>query len=63
MSFEKNILDNDGVFYKDFSANSERVFVLGEKQGVFNIKLEYVDGTVQFLQSYCSDATYLIEQL
>jgi hypothetical protein len=63
MPIQMNILDADGQFYSDFSEKSERVFLLGEQQGIINIKLEYIDGTSQYLQSYCSDSTYLIEQL
>lgn len=63
MNTQMNILDTDGQFYKDFSANSQRVFLLGEQQGILNIRLDYIDGTSQFMQSYCSDATYLVEQL
>jgi hypothetical protein len=63
MPIQMNILDSDGQFYSDFSEKSERVFLLGEQQGIINIKLEYIDGTTQYLQSYCSEATYLIEQL
>lgn len=57
------VLDQDGLFYKDFTANTNRVFILGTEQGVANIKLNYIDGSVDFIQSYCSDNTYLVEEL
>ena len=63
MPIEMSILDEDGTFYTDFSENSEKIFLLGEAQGQININLEYLDGTKEYLQSYCSESTYLIEQL
>ena len=41
----------------------ERVFLMGEEQGVVSIKIDYKDKSTQYLQSHCSDATYVIEQL
>lgn len=61
--FDMLVLDQDGLFYRDFTANTNRVFILGTEQGVANIKLDYIDGSVEYLQSYCSDSTYLVEEL
>ena len=56
-------LDEDGKFYDDLSYNSRKIFLLGEKQGVINIKVQYTDNSIDTLQSYCSKDTYLVEQL
>lgn len=65
------ILDADGKFYDSVGPKSRKVIVLGENQGApdyaqdakINFKITYQDGTVQYLGSYCSPNTYLVEQL
>lgn len=65
------ILDADGKFYDSVGAKSRKVIVVGENQGPqeysqdakINFKVTYEDGSVQFLGSYCSPNTYLVEQL
>lgn len=57
------MLDEDGVFYEEFTAGTKRVFIHGEEQGIVNIKLNYNNGAVAYIQTYCSNKTYLIEQL
>ncbi|MCT4642441.1 MAG: hypothetical protein N4A33_09105 [Bacteriovoracaceae bacterium] len=57
------ILDKDGSFYDDLSLESSKIFLLGENQGIVNFKINYTDGSVDFIQSYCSNSTYLVEQL
>jgi uncharacterized protein YuzE len=60
---QAKFLDKDGSFYTDLSNDSKRIFVVGEEQGIINMKLEYTDGSSQYLQTFCSDNTYLVEQL
>ena len=65
------MLDSDGKFYDSLSSKTRKVIVIGEGQGgsefspdaKVNIKIQYQDGSVQFLNSYCSPNTYLVEQL
>ncbi|MFL5783082.1 MAG: hypothetical protein ACJ76H_00650 [Bacteriovoracaceae bacterium] len=63
-------LDADGRFYDSASEKTRKVIVYGENQGSenemtgkVNLKIMYLDGTVDFLGSYCSPNTYLVEQL
>ncbi len=56
-------LDDDGKFYSEVSDKTKKVFIRGEEQGLLNIQLEYLDGSSQFIQTFCSQSTYLIEQL
>ena len=63
MSTQAKFLDTDGIFYSDVSDATNRAFIFGEGQGIINIKLEYTDGSKQFMQTFCSDSTYLVEQL
>ena len=65
------VLDSDGKFYDSLSAKTRKIIVIGENQGSaeisadskINIKIINQDGSVQFLNSYCSPNTYLVEQL
>ena len=65
------MLDTDGKFYDSLSAKTNKIIIVGEGQASsdisldskINIKIEYEDGSVQFLNSYCSPNTYLVEQL
>jgi hypothetical protein len=65
------MLDTDGKFYDSLSNKTQKVIIIGEGQGgsevspdaKVNIKIQYQDGSVQFLNSYCSPNTYLVEQL
>jgi len=63
MNTELRFLDKNGNFYDEVSSHSNRVFIAGEEQGLINIKLEYIDGSKQYLQTFCSESTYLVEQL
>ena len=64
-------LDRDGKFYNSASENTRKVIILGENQGSeqvskdgkVNLKVSYRDGSVEYLGSYCSPNTYLVEQL
>lgn len=65
------VLDADGKFYDSVGPKSRRVIIMGENQGSpdyamdskINVKVSYQDGTVQYLGTYCSPNTYLVEQL
>ncbi len=56
-------LDEDGAFSKTEFESAEKVFILGDMEGMFNAKLEYSDGSSQFLKTFCSTGTYIVEQL
>ena len=65
------VLDSDGKFYDSLSDKTQKIIIIGESQASqevspdakVNIKIQYQDGSVQFLNSYCSPNTYLVEQL
>jgi hypothetical protein len=63
MFTETSYLDADGNFTRDNSELAEKVFIVGDMEGQFGAKLEYTDGSTQFLKTYCSEGSYLIEQL
>ncbi len=65
------MLDTDGKFYESASNKTEKVVIVGENQGGattnmdgrINIKVEYTDGSNEYLNTYCSPNSYLVEQL
>ena len=63
-------LDADGRFYESASEKTRKIIIVGENQGSegdtsgkVNLKMTYLDGSQEFLGSYCSPNTYLVEQL
>jgi hypothetical protein len=63
MYTETSFLDADGNFSKADFDQAQKAFVVGDMEGLFNAKLEYSDGSFQFLKTYCSQGTYIVEQL
>jgi len=65
------ILDEDGRFYDSLSTKSEKIIISGDTHGdtedggdsKINLKITFKDSSVQYLSSYCSPNTYLVEQL
>lgn len=62
MFVETSYLDADGNFSRD-SERSETAFIVGDMEGQFNVRLDYTDGSTEFLKTFCSEGTYLVEQL
>ena len=63
MFVETSFLDRDGNFSRDNSELSEKVFISGDMEGIFNVRLDYTDGSSDFLKTFCSEGSYLIEQI
>jgi len=61
--FDHAYLDKDGVFSAELSPMTEKLFLLGSEEGIFNLKIEYESGLTDYLRTYCSPSTYLLEQL
>jgi hypothetical protein len=65
------MLDADGKFYDSVGEKTEKIIVVGEDNGSsestndgrINFKITYQNGSMQFLGTYCSPNTYLVEQL
>jgi hypothetical protein len=64
-------LDTDGKFYDSASEKTKKVIIVGENQSSgnesldsrVNLKVTYQDGSSEYVGSYCSPNTYLVEQL
>ncbi|MGZ3790264.1 MAG: hypothetical protein ACXVLQ_17155 [Bacteriovorax sp.] len=63
MFVETSYLDKDGNFSRDSAEMAEKAFIVGDMEGQFNVKLDYTDGSTEFLKTFCSEGSYLIEQL
>ena len=63
MYVETTYLDIDGNFSKDSFEKAENAFIVGDLEGQFSVKLDYTDGSTEFLKTFCSENTYLVEQL
>jgi hypothetical protein len=63
MYTETTFLDESGKFSKTDSEQAEKIFVVGDMEGIFSAKLEYSDESVEFLKTFCSEGSYIVEQL
>lgn len=63
MEVKLHYLDEDGVLSEEPSMLSKHAFVIGIGQGVINMQVEFLNGSKLVAQSFCSDGTYLVEQL
>lgn len=63
MGIVQSYLDVDGEFNYDPSEMATHIFLVGDLQGTISGKLEYADGSYDFIQTFCSNNTYLVEQL
>jgi hypothetical protein len=56
-------LDKDGNFSEEGPEYSEKAFILGDLEGIINAKIEYNGGGAEYLKTFCSEGSYIIEQL
>ncbi len=63
MFVETSFLDKDGAFSRDNAEKAEKAFLVGDMEGLLSVKLNYEDGSTEFLKTFCSEGSYLIEQL
>jgi hypothetical protein len=66
MSVETLYLDKEGGIENDLEHINELtnfIFLLGDLEGIINVKVDYVNGSSDLIQTICSSDDYLIEQL
>jgi len=63
MAVRANFIDNDGQFNSEITTSAKKIFIQGDLQGQIFLNVKYEDETEDLLKSYCSDGTYLLEQL
>ena len=60
---DESYLNRDGSVSLEATEFSTHAFVLGDIHGQIYMRVDYVDGAVDFISSYCVPGTYLVEQL
>ena len=66
IDLETKFLDREGIFETDVENLNEltnQIFILGDLQGVVNIRIDYINGQSDILETICSSDDYLVEQL
>lgn len=63
MGIIKTYLDKDGQFNYEPSQMASHIFLVGDTQGLISLKVTYSDSSSDILKTFCSDNTYLVEQL
>jgi len=63
MFVETNFLDTDGNFTDETPEMAEKIFIGGDQEGIMNIRLDFTDGSTGFLKTFCSEGSYLVEQI
>lgn len=61
--FDLSYLDKDGIFTPELSPLTEKLLLLGNEEGIFNVFVEYENGAQDYLKSFCTTSAYLLEQL
>ncbi len=62
-NFDIIFMDKDGTVGKELTGLTNKVFVVGNGNGVFNYKLTYSKTDTRYKQSFCNDSLYIVEQL
>jgi hypothetical protein len=63
MALITTYLDNDGYWSQEPTELTEQMFIAGDERGSVSLRVEYLDGSKDYLQTFCSYDTYLVEQL
>ncbi len=61
--FEHNFLDRNGFMSDEATPITDKIFFVGNQEGIVNVKVEYLDHSVEYLNSYCFTGNYLVENL
>ena len=66
IALETRFLDKEGIFeseVENLNELTDQIFILGDHQGTIYIRINYINGQTDTLQTICSADDYLIEQL
>lgn len=63
MFVETSFLNKEGMLALETGDSTDKVFLLGEGEGQIGLKLNYLDGSNDYLKTFCSPNTILVEQL
>jgi hypothetical protein len=62
-SYEIYYMDRDGSVGREPTGLTEKVFVVSHDYGVINSQIKYVNKEIKYMQSFCTESLYLVEQL
>lgn len=62
-SFDIYYMDKDGTFSKEMTGISEKAFIVSHDFGVLNARIDYTNNETEYIQSFCTENLYLVEQL
>lgn len=62
-SYEIYFMDKDGTFSRELTGLSERAFVISHDYGVINARIDFANNKTEYIQSFCTENLYLVEQL
>jgi hypothetical protein len=66
MGIDTFVLDENGQIFDEPDINTSRIFLkgnVGKHNGIISVKVKYFDNTTEYLTTFCSNETYLVEQL
>jgi hypothetical protein len=63
MAINSQFLEHDGTRNSEVTPSTRKIFIQGDLQGVISLEVNYEDGSSDLMKTYCSDDTYLVEQL
>ncbi|ATH09435.1 hypothetical protein BIY24_16245 [Halobacteriovorax marinus] len=63
IGIETLYLDKDGMFNTEASDFAKKVFMIGDTTGTINLEVEYSDQSKDYIQTFCSSNTIIVEQL
>lgn len=63
LNYQLLFVDEDGEVGSEINPSTRHAYIYGEGLGIFNIKISYLDGQYDYMQTFCSPRTLLVEQL
>lgn len=66
INLDSFVVDKSGQSFDTVDVNTKLVFIKGEvgsQNGIISVKVKYFDNSVDYLKTYCSNNSYLVEQL
>jgi len=63
MNIDVKYLNDLGELTDVATQKTNRIFVMGDQQGIINLDIKYLDDSAEGIQTFCSEHTYIIEQL
>lgn len=56
-------LHEDGMITKDIFPQTKKIYLFAPEKGLISTKIEYLDGSYDYLSTYCMEKSYIVENL